>query len=133
MLLNGGQAADALVVGESLVIRCDQTHGVLRPEILQNLQADMAVEQQIGTSVLLLAGDHQRFDQADFTDGGGDLFVFASRFGGWSQLLDRQDVGRGDANALGELLEYVLQQSFNMCGRFINADFQGIRMSAPIA
>jgi hypothetical protein len=58
VLLNGGQAADALVVGEGLVIGCDQTHGVLRPEILQNLQADMAIEQQIGTSVPLLAGDN---------------------------------------------------------------------------
>ena len=58
MLLNGGQAADALVVGEGFVIGCDQTHGILRAEILQNLQADMAVEQQIGSSVPLLAGDN---------------------------------------------------------------------------
>ncbi len=40
---------------------------LLRPKILQNLQADMAVEQQMGTPVPLLPGDHQRFDQADFT------------------------------------------------------------------
>jgi hypothetical protein len=39
-------------------IGCDQTHGVLRAEILQDLKADMAVEQQIGTSVPLLAGDN---------------------------------------------------------------------------
>ena len=53
MFLNGGKAADALVVGKGLVIGCNQTHGVLRPEILQNLQADMAVKQQIGTPASL--------------------------------------------------------------------------------
>jgi len=69
VLLNGGQAADALVAGESLVIGCDQTHGVLRAKILQDLKADMAVEQQISAPVSLLAGNHQRFDQADFANG----------------------------------------------------------------
>lgn len=67
MLLNGGQAADALVIGERLVVGRDQTHGILRAEILQDLQADVAVEQHIGPPVPLLAGDHQRFDQADVT------------------------------------------------------------------
>jgi len=54
VFLNGGQAAYALVVGEGFVIGCDQAHGVERAEILQDLQADMAVEQQIGTPLSVL-------------------------------------------------------------------------------
>jgi len=58
VFLNGSQATDALVVGEGLVIGCDQTHGIERTKIRQDLKADMAIEQQLGTPVSFLAGDN---------------------------------------------------------------------------
>lgn len=64
MLLDGGKAADALVVSEGLIIGGHQADDRRLAHFLQHTKTNMAVEKDEGSVLPRCPGDHRRFDQA---------------------------------------------------------------------
>ena len=91
VLLDRSEAADALVVGEGLVIGGHQAGDGRLAHFLQNMQPNMAIQNDEGSVLPSRAGDHRRFDQPDLADRRGDLPIFLALWHSDWQLLDRQD------------------------------------------
>jgi hypothetical protein len=80
VLLNGRDAADALVVGEGLVVGRHEAFDLFLTQILQDFDPDMSVEQQPAAIGVAAARNHWRLDQSNLPDRCGDLSVFS----GWT-------------------------------------------------
>ncbi len=74
--------------------------------VLQNIDAQMAVEQEVLPGLAAVARYDWRLNNADFTDRGGDLGVFRSFLDGIGDELERLDVGDRDAQ-LGFLKSHL--------------------------
>jgi hypothetical protein len=92
MLLDRRQPIDPLVVGKGLVIIGDQARRLAVAEVRQRGVAQMAVDQHIGSGVVLAPRDDQRFDDADLTDRGDNALVAHRLLDGIGHALDRQNV-----------------------------------------
>lgn len=103
MFLDRGEAADALVIGKGSVVGSDQAGDDVRGHFLQDVQPNMAVEQDERAILTRSARNHERFDQAGLADRCGDLRIFLALGNRNRQLLDRQD--GSNRNLLQDWLE----------------------------
>ena len=96
MFLNCRETADALVVGEGLVVGGDQTGDGFLAHLLQDMQTDMTIEQDERAVLTRSARNHEWFDQAGLADRCGDLRILLALGNRGRQLLHRQDGGDRD-------------------------------------
>ena len=101
MLLHDRNAADALVVGDGLVIGRQQADDLRLANFLERLDTQMSVEQEVLAIRATLARDNRWLDDAQLANGGDDLRVL---FGGLELRSDRpqgQNVSDSDPYRAG--------------------------------
>ena len=108
VFLDDREAIDALVVGEGLVVGGNQASDFGLAHILENVDTKMTIEKQILARLAPVARDNRRLDNADLSNGSGDLRVFRCLLDRRRDELERLDIG--NRNSLAGLFERHLHR-----------------------
>jgi hypothetical protein len=117
VLLDRRDAVDALVIGIGVVLRGEQALDLCNAELLQRLQAKMAVQEKPGAGIRPIRHDDRRFDKADRLDGTQYLQIRSAFLGAVRQRLERNDRRDGDRQEI--LLEGETNTPVLLAFRFV--------------